>query len=70
LVTYSPEQYVTTAVFLAQTLPKIPDARLNLRKALQASPLRDEVGLVRSAEAAFRDMWHSWCNGKGSRARN
>ena len=64
LVTHSPEQYVTTAVFLAQTLPKLPDSRRNLRKALEASPLRDEVGLVRSVEIAFRDMWRTWCHGK------
>ncbi|MGD0297275.1 MAG: tetratricopeptide repeat protein [Bryobacteraceae bacterium] len=61
LVAHSPEQYVTTAVFLAQTLPKIPDSRVNLRKALQASPLLDEIGLVRSVEDAFRDMWRNWC---------
>ena len=65
LVTHSPEQYVTTAVFFAKTVPKIPGARLNLRKALQASPLMDEIGLVRAAENAFRDMWRTWC-----RARN
>ena len=70
LVTHSPEQYVTTAVFLAQTVPKIPDSRRNLRKALQASPLMDEIGLVRSAEDAFRDMWRAWCKRKGCRARN
>jgi len=61
LVTYSPEQYVTTAVFVAQTVPKIPDSRQNLRKALQASPLMDERGLVRATEDAFRDMWRAWC---------
>jgi protein O-GlcNAc transferase len=65
LVTHSPEQYVTTAMFLAQTLPKIPDSRGNLRKALQASPLMDEIGLVRSVEGAFRDMWRTWCRSKG-----
>jgi predicted O-linked N-acetylglucosamine transferase (SPINDLY family) len=62
LVTHSPEQYVTTAVFLAQTVPKIPDSRQNLRKALKSSPLMDERGLVRSVEAAFRDMWRTWCS--------
>jgi protein O-GlcNAc transferase len=61
LVTHSPEQYVTTAVFLAQTLPKIPDSRVNLRKALEASPLLDAIGLVRSVEDAFRNMWRNWC---------
>jgi predicted O-linked N-acetylglucosamine transferase (SPINDLY family) len=65
LVARSPEEYVTTALFLAQTVPKIPDSRINLRKALQASPLRDERGLVRSVENAFREMWRIWCNGKG-----
>jgi protein O-GlcNAc transferase len=68
LVAHSPEQYVTTAVFLAGTLPKIPDSRRNLRKALEASPLRDEIGLVRSVENAFRDMWrrHSCLQGRDS----
>jgi len=61
LVTRSPEQYVTTAMFLAQTLPKIPDARINLRNAMRASPLMDEMGLVRSVEDAFRQMWRKWC---------
>jgi protein O-GlcNAc transferase len=64
LVTHSPEQYVTTAVFLAGTVPKIPDSRQNLRKALQASPLMNEIGLVRGVEAAFRDMWRTWCKGR------
>jgi predicted O-linked N-acetylglucosamine transferase (SPINDLY family) len=63
LVTHSPEQYVTTAMFLAQTLPKIPDSRINLRKALEQSPLMDEIGLVRTVEDAFRDMWRKWCAG-------
>jgi tetratricopeptide (TPR) repeat protein len=70
LVTHSPEQYVTTAVFFAQTVPKIPGSRQNLRKALQASPLMDEKGLVCSVEAAFRDMWRTWCSGKVPRTRS
>jgi protein O-GlcNAc transferase len=68
LVAHSPEQYVTTAVFLAGTLPKIPGYRQNLRKALEASPLMDEIGLVRSAETAFQEMWrrHSCLQGRDS----
>jgi protein O-GlcNAc transferase len=61
LVTFSPEQYVTTAVFLAQTLPKIAGARQNLRKALESSPLMDEAGFVRDLEQSYRDMWRTWC---------
>jgi predicted O-linked N-acetylglucosamine transferase (SPINDLY family) len=64
LVTHSPEQYVTTAVFFAKTVPKIPGSRENLRKAIQASPLMDEIGLVRAAENAFRDMWRTWCRNR------
>jgi protein O-GlcNAc transferase len=67
LVAHSPEQYVTTAVFLAGTLPKIPDARQNLRKALESSPLMDAKGFVHDLEEAYRDMWRTWCNGKVSR---
>jgi protein O-GlcNAc transferase len=68
LVAHSPEQYVTTAVFLAGTLPKIPGYRQNLRKALEASPLMDEIGLVRSVETAFQEMWrrHSCLPGRDS----
>jgi protein O-GlcNAc transferase len=65
LVTFSPEQYVTTAVFLAQTLPKIPGARQNLRKALESSPLMDETGFVRDLEQAYRDIWRTWCRDRG-----
>ncbi len=65
LVTYSPEQYVTTAVFLAGTVPRIPGSRHNLRKAMEASPLMDEIGHVRSVEEAFRNMWRTWCRGRG-----
>lgn len=65
LVAHSPEQYVTTAVFLAQTVPKIPDSRLNLRNALKRSPLMDEIGLVHALEQAYRDMWRTWCRARG-----
>lgn len=65
LVTHSPEQYVTTAAFLARTVPMMPGSRQNLRKALESSSLMDEIGLVRSAENAFRDMWRTWCGSRG-----
>ena len=65
LVAHSPEQYVTTAVFLAGTVPKIPDARKNLRKALESSPLMDAKGFVRDLEEAYRDMWRTWCRSMG-----
>lgn len=60
-VARTPEEYLRAAVFLAGAVPRIPDLRRNLRQALRASPLMDEIGLVRTVEAAFRDMWRAWC---------
>jgi len=64
LVANTPEGYIKTALFLSETVPKMPDLRCNVRQALQSSPLMDEVGLVRSVEDAYRDMWRAWCSGK------
>jgi len=61
MVVDSPEQYVKGAVFLAGIVNKIPDIRKNVRKAFLASPFMDEAGFTRDLEAAFRDMWRTWC---------
>jgi len=57
----SPQQYVKAAVFLAGIVGKIPDMRRNIRQALQSSPYMDETGFTRDLEAAYRDMWRTWC---------
>jgi tetratricopeptide (TPR) repeat protein len=64
LITQTPEQYVKTALFLASAISEEPELRADIRKALMASPWMDEIGLVRSVEAAFRDMWRNWCREK------
>jgi predicted O-linked N-acetylglucosamine transferase (SPINDLY family) len=61
MVTDSPEQYVKAAVFLAGIVGKIPDIRKNVRKAFETSGFRDEPGFTRDLEAAYRDMWRTWC---------
>ena len=61
LVAHTPEQY------LADTVPRIPDLRRQVRQALQSSPLMDEIGLVRSVENAYRDMWRAWCRAQVER---
>jgi protein O-GlcNAc transferase len=61
LVANTPEEYIKTALFLVQAARNVPDLRRNVRQALQSSPLMDEVGLVRSVEDAYRDMWRAWC---------
>ncbi|HEX4593798.1 MAG TPA: tetratricopeptide repeat protein [Bryobacteraceae bacterium] len=61
LVTHTPEEYLKATLFLAESVPKMPDLRVNVRQALQSSPLMDEVGLVRNVEQAYREMWRTWC---------
>lgn len=65
LVAETPEQYVEAAVFLSQAVPRIPGLRQNVRRALQNSSIMDEPGLARRVEAAFRDMWRTWCRTRG-----
>lgn len=65
MVTASPEEYVKAAAFLAGIVGKIPGIRHNIRKAFQASPFMDERGFTGDLEAAYRDMWRSWCAKQG-----
>ncbi len=60
-VARTPEEYVTHAVGLANAIPTAPHIRQHVHAAIRSSPLLDEVGSVRSIEAAYRDMWHMWC---------
>ena len=55
-VTESPERYVKAALFLSEIVGKIPDLRQNACKAFLASPFTDDIGLVCSVEAMFRDI--------------
>lgn len=61
LIAHTPEEYIQAALFLVQAVQNVPDLRRNVRQALQTSPLMDEVGLVRSVEDAYRNMWRAWC---------
>lgn len=61
MVVDSPEQYVKAAVFVAGLVGKIPDIRRNVSKAFRSSPVMDEAGFTRDLEAAYRDMWRTWC---------
>jgi protein O-GlcNAc transferase len=63
LVAKTPEQYLKIAQFLALAIPREPGLRNAIRQSLINSPWMDEVGVVREVEAAYRDMWRSWCNG-------
>jgi predicted O-linked N-acetylglucosamine transferase (SPINDLY family) len=55
------EQYIVLAALMAKAIPEQPDSRRNLRETLKRSQLMDEVGMTRTLEAAYRDMWRHWC---------
>ena len=57
LVAASDDAYVAIAKALASDLPKLSALRAELRGRVQRSVLRDESGLTRRIEAAYRDMW-------------
>ena len=66
LVAQTPEHYLKIALFLAAAVPKEPELRADIRKALLASSWMDETALVRSVEDAYRDIWRVWCRTRNS----
>jgi predicted O-linked N-acetylglucosamine transferase (SPINDLY family) len=61
LVARSPEDYVHIAANLARDLPRLAALRQSLRQSLRASPLMDGPRFARNVEAAYRQMWLTWC---------
>jgi predicted O-linked N-acetylglucosamine transferase (SPINDLY family) len=61
LVTSNPEQYVQTAADLASDAQRIAALRQSMRERMRASPLMDATGFARDVEAAYRQMWRTWC---------
>jgi protein O-GlcNAc transferase len=61
LVATAHEQYVQIALNLAADVNRLSDLRRNLRPMMQRSPLLDGPRHTRNIEAAYRQMWLSWC---------
>lgn len=61
LVSETPDEYVATAVELAQDLDRLRVLRAGMRERMRVSSLMDERGFARRFEAALRDMWREWC---------
>jgi protein O-GlcNAc transferase len=66
LIADSPEKYIEQAVALAGDLPRLARLRAELRPRMAESVLLDFAGFARDVEAAYRQMWHAWCNRKRS----
>ncbi len=60
LIADDADDYVSIAVGLARDPERLATLRASLRPRLAASPLRDEPGLTRDIEAAYRAIWRRW----------
>ena len=66
LIAPAEEEYVRAAVDLARDLPRLAGLRVGLRDRMANSRLRDEEGLARNLEAAFRGIWRGRCAGRAA----
>lgn len=57
----TPDDYVQKAVYWSRHLDELAQVRSSLRQKMAASPLRDEKRFAREVEAAYRQMWRTWC---------
>jgi len=56
----SPDDYVRTAVQLANDPARLTELRRDLRQRMAASSLCDSGGFARVVEDAYRTMWQEW----------
>jgi predicted O-linked N-acetylglucosamine transferase (SPINDLY family) len=64
---HTPEQYVEIATRLAGDPAGLQAIRQSLREKLRSSPLMNAPQCARDVEAAYGQMWKSWCEGQENR---
>lgn len=64
----SPEAYVDRAAAFAADRSLLAALRATLRQRMRASPLMDEPRFVHDLEAAYRQVWRTWCEQERSSA--
>lgn len=57
----SEDEYIDKAIKLSNNISRLSEIRTTLREQMELSSLRDEVGFALKVEAAYRDMWKTWC---------
>jgi predicted O-linked N-acetylglucosamine transferase (SPINDLY family) len=62
LLARTPDQFVEIAAALARDPDQLRVLRSELRDRMRRSPLCDERGFTRDVEAAYRQMWWTWCS--------
>ena len=55
------EQFIRIAVSLASDPEKLAELRRTLRGRMTQSPLTDAKAFARGVEAAYRQIWRTWC---------
>ena len=63
LIATDEDAFVAAAKTLAEDRAGLAKLRADLRPRMEKSDLRDGPGLTRAIEAAYRDMWRTWCAG-------
>ena len=58
--------YVARATAWGRDPRRLAEIRSTLRPRMEKSPLRDEVGMTRALEDAYRGAWQSWCAGSAT----
>jgi protein O-GlcNAc transferase len=61
LVAKTQDQYISIASGLASDIPRLAQLRAELRGRMAQSPMGDGSRFSRGLEAAYRQMWASWC---------
>jgi predicted O-linked N-acetylglucosamine transferase (SPINDLY family) len=61
LIAESPKEYIRIAVELANDIPRLRNLHSTLRRRMEQSPLMDAPKFARNVEAAYRQMWRTWC---------
>ena len=62
LIARDADDYLAIARRLAADLQALQSLRTGLRARLQASPIMDAAGFTADLEAAYRQMWLTWCD--------
>lgn len=55
------DQYIDTALAVANDVERLSDLRSRLRGLMAASDFGDPVRYSRALENAYREMWRNWC---------
>jgi len=61
LVARDADEYVRIVTDVAIDLPRLAQLRSTLRDRMRASPLMDAMRFTNEVEAAYRQIWRTWC---------